>query len=347
MAAGAGVCAGCPSPEPSAEAAPTETPAPTEEPLLFPELTLGETLEAGDVTLTLTRAETLGAITSVKNGEGITRNAPEGYKYLVLTGTVRNSGTDEIDADNLVGQVRIDGKYVYTMDKYVIQGLLFKTQLPPLAKGTLYLYAEVPVELADSFRECRVCFGYNDRMEGKPESLNACDVARYMDLSADGDDAHRVALNIFTAEDLSLNQKTEQDFVSFKFSSLRLMTILRRKYQGNVLSCSTEKDMMILALEGTIKNTGTESYRPAVSGSVTVDGYVYPIREWLVQSGGILKPLFEVPFYVFAVIPPELAENYKSAEFRIGFNEDFTNNSFTNFEACRYEYIYRWNADEG
>ncbi len=339
-----------PSPEPAAEATPAPTPAvtpePTEEPIPYPELALGEPLEAGGVTLTLDRAETLGAITSIKNGEGISRSPSKGFKYLVFSGTIKNTGGEEIDADNLIGQVRIDGKYTYTLEKYVVQGLLFKTLLPPLAAGKLYLYAEVPVELADSLSRCRMSFGYRDGMAFRPESLDECDTARSMELVVGGDEGHDLTLNIYSSQELALAETTELDFVSFKFSDLRVMSILRRKYKGNLFSCSTEKDMLILALEGTIKNTGAESCRPAVSGTVTVDGYVYPIREWLVQSGGILKPLYEVPFYVFAVIPPELADSYKTVEFRIGFNDDFANNSYTDFQACRYEYIYRWSADE-
>lgn len=334
-----------PTPEPAAAATPALTPEPTASPIPCPELALGEPLEAGGAIVTLERAETLGAITSIKKGEGICLNAPEGCKYLVLTGTVKNIGGEEIDADNLIGQVRIDGKYTYTLEKLVIQGLLFKTVLPPLATGRLFLYAEIPAELADSFSECRVVVGYNDGMAEKPEALADCDVARTMALSVGGDEGHAVTLNIFDTRELVLSEKTELDFVSFKFTDLRVMTILRRKYKGELFACSTEKDMMILALEGTIKNTGTDSCRPAFSGTVTVDGYVYPLREWMVQSGSILKPLYEVPIYVFAVIPPELADNYGSVEFRLGFNEDFANNAYTNFEACRYEYVYRWEKD--
>ena len=336
-----------PTPEPTAavSATPAVTPEPTEEPLPFPELALHESWEAGGVIVTVDRAETLGAITSIRNGEGISRNAPEGFKFLTLVGTVKNTGPEEIDADNLIGQVCINGTYTYSMDKYVIQGLLFKTVLPPLTEGTLYLFAEVPLELADSIERCRVSLGFNDGMESRPASVSESENVRSMELAVGADGAHAVTLNSFVPGTLELEERVDHEFISFKFSKLRVMSILRRKYKGDLYSCSTEKDMMILALEGTAKNPGTQTCRPALSGTVVVDGYEYPLREWVVAKSGQLLPLYEAPFYVFAVIPPELAESYKSVEFRIGFNDDFANNSYTDFSACRYEYIYRWTAD--
>ena len=136
-----------PTPEPTAavSATPAVTPKPTEEPLPFPELALHESWEAGGVIVTVDRAETLGAITSIRNGEGISRNAPEGFKFLTLVGTVKNTGPEEIDADNLIGQVCINGTYTYSMDKYVIQGLLFKTAHPRIVSVQELLDGSTPI----------------------------------------------------------------------------------------------------------------------------------------------------------------------------------------------------------
>ena len=166
-----------------------------------------------------------------------------------------------------------------------------------------------------------------------------------MELAVDGCEDSAVKLNIFTPEELVLDDWVEHPFVSLKFTAMKTTSILRRKYKNEVFSCSTERDMKIICLEGTIKNTGEQGYRPALSGCVTVDGYIYPLRAWLVNKSGQLQPLKETPFYAFAEIPPELADSYTKAEFRFGFNDDFANNSFTNFEACRYEYVYRWEKE--
>ena len=330
-----------PTEAPTPAPTPVVTPEPTRDPLLWPELALGEELAEGGVSITLERAETLGAIPSVKKGEGIVRNAPEGYQYLTITGTIKNNGETEIDADNITGQVRINGKYVYDLEKYVIQGLLFKTELPPLAKGTLWLYAEVPDELAGQIEECTAAFGYNESLDVKTP-LEVCSVARTVTLTA----GENLTVNHFAPEELTLGEEITTDFAALTLQERKVMTRFQRKYKGNVYAYSLDKDMAALCLEGMVRNTSQESCRPAFSGTVTVDGYTYELKEWMISSSLLVPPLNEVPVYLFAVIPPELAESYSHCEFRIGFNDDFANNAYTDFDACRYEYIYTWESEE-
>ena len=334
-----------PTQAPTPEPTPAVTPEPTEEPITCPRLSLGDLLEEGGVSITLERAETLGAITSIKKGEGMSRSAPEGCKYLTLTGTIRNTGARTVDADGIIGEVRLDGKYTYTLEKFVVQGLLFNTELPPLARGKLYLYAEVPTELADSFTDCRVMFGYNEGLQGKSAALAGCDIARVMELTAGDGEGDTVVQNVFTPEELALEQTAATDFAELVFRERKVLSKFQRKYKGNVYSYATDADMAILCLEGSIKNISQESLRPAFSGTVTVDGYTYELREWMVHKSLLLPPLYEAPIYLFAVIPPELAESYTVCEFRFGFNDGFANNAYTDFGACRYEYIYRWEKE--
>lgn len=102
-------------------------------------------------------------VTSTKSGLKITSgpSVVEGKKYVYLKGTLKNTGKSSIRAI-IGGTVDLDG-YEYSMriDTIGSDGSPL-SMIDPLDTVTLLIFAEVPNEIANSFKNGTITFGFND-----------------------------------------------------------------------------------------------------------------------------------------------------------------------------------------
>lgn len=344
--AGCGGSVQTPAPTPEAAAqAPAETPEPTATPVPEPEyteLTLGETEVLDGIELTLCSAETAGAVCAVRGGMGVSRNAPEGKRFLTVTGLLKNTGPREIDAANLTGTMEVNGRYTYPLELFVIQDLSFRSLVQPLMEARMVLYATLPTELADSVEKCVVTFGFEDGFAAMPAGAEQSANPFRLELSADPGARNPVAVRSFAPEGYALGDQIVTPFAEITFSDVKVSNRLSKKYRGNTYSIYTEPGMRVLYLEGVIKNTSTGDLVPCVTGSVTVNGYEYALRDWEALKGTSLAPLQEAPIFLYVPLLPELLKGSYTCQFRFGFNENFENNAYTALEGCRYAWTLDW-----
>lgn len=97
---------------------------------------------------------------------------------------------------------------------------------------------------------------------------------------------------------------------------------------------SPEDGKEFFYLKGTLKNTGKEEIRPAIGGTVTLDGYKYDIAVDTISANGSpclsIEPLDTVTILIFAHIPAELSQSFSSGEMIFGFNDNFAAVDITN-----------------
>ena len=344
--AGCGGSTQAPAPTPEAAAQePAQTPEPTATPVPEPEYTqmeLGQTLTLGGIELTLCSAETTGAVCAVRGGMGVSRNAPEGKRFLTVTGRVKNLLSREIDAANFSGSMEINGQYVYPMELFVIQELSFRSLVQPLTEARLVLYAALPAELADSVETCVLTFGFEDGLTAMPAGAEQSANPLRLELAADPGAKNPVEVRPFAPEGYELKELIAADFAEITFTDVKVSNRLTKKYRGNTYSIYTEPGMRVLYLEGVIKNTSQGNLVPCITGTVTVNGYEYPLRDWEAMKGTALSPLQEAPIFLYAQVPPELLKGEIACRFCFGFNENFENNEYTALEGCRYVRTLDW-----
>lgn len=73
-----------------------------------------------------------------------------------------------------------------------------------------------------------------------------------------------------------------------------------------------------------------------------VDGYSYEIKDWELCRGLKVAPLNEVPIYIIAQIPVELADSFSACTFTMGFADKFTNKWYTDVADCTYAYTFTY-----
>ena len=341
---GCGAAAQTPAPMPEAASeAPEETAAPTPVPTpAYTELTLGRTVTLGGIELTLESAETARAVCAVRSGMGVSRNAPEGKRFLTVTGRVKNTLPREIDAANLTGTAEINGRYFYPVELFVIQDLSFKSQVQPLTDARLVLYVTLPTELADSLEKCVLAFGFEDGLAEMPVSAEESAFPCRLTLSAAAGAENPVTVRPFAPEAYALKELINPGFAEITLDDVKVSNRLTKKYRGNTYSVYTEPGMRVLYLEGVIKNTSPGELVPCITGTVTVNGYEYVLRDWEAMKGTALAPLQEAPVFLYAQVPPDLLKGDIVCQFRFGFNECFENNEYTALEGCRYVWTLDW-----
>ena len=109
------------------------------------------------------------------SGVGLLEKDTPGSKYLTATGTISNQGGASVNRYAISVQVVVDGQYTYDgLAMFENNGSL-DMKLPAAASGKLYLYAQVPDEIALSFREAKVLFGFNDQFKTNPRNPEEAD----------------------------------------------------------------------------------------------------------------------------------------------------------------------------
>lgn len=111
---------------------------------------------------------------------------------------------------------------------------------------------------------------------------------------------------------------------------------------------SPNPDKQFVFLKGTLKYTGKTSVFPAIGGKVILDGYEYKVSVSLINEDGTpcstIAPLDSVIILIYAHVPSELTQSFKTGEITFGFNDNFENVDITN---CDYLYKVDANALKG
>ena len=77
-------------------------------------------------------------------------------KYAItLPGKFKNLMSDKIDTWNIKCKVNVDGKYNYDCSFHAWD------ELDPLVNANIVMYAEVPMEIKDSYSKIELTFGFN------------------------------------------------------------------------------------------------------------------------------------------------------------------------------------------
>ena len=130
---------------------------------------------------------------------------------------------------------------------------------------------------------------------------------------------------------VALGETIALDFVEMTFSQAGIVSKLEAKdaSSGLGISMSPPEGKQYFCLAGTIKNTGAAEYPVTqLVGEVTFDGtYTYSVSPKLVEGGTLdaktLSPLSENTYYLYAIIPDELASSFATYTLRIGFEDNF------------------------
>lgn len=323
----------------------TEEPRQQEETVQPTELKLKEKTALPFVEFTLSTAETTKqvAVMSDRDAKASSyQSAGEGYTFVAVHGSIRNLNSESINLANAIGEIVLNETLTYSATVNAFHNNHLNAEIAPLEEAKLYIYAKVPEETADAIETCTLNFGFNDLLAEKSENAASSMFYYTITFSTKEDAENPYELNRFEPKPLSFGKEITTDFVELRFDELQVRNELEERYNGRGYSYATDPGMNIVCFVGTIKNTSKEEYNVQLTGEMDIDGYKYEIKDWELCSGLGVSPLSEVPIYLFAEVPPELATSFKECTLTFGFAENFTNNSFS--EITMLPYIYSMKA---
>ena len=302
----------------------------------------------------------LNASYSTKNKNSSSSNSmtispPDGMNFFCLIGSIKNTDGAEYDVTKLVGEAVFDDKYTYPLYVEMAFGGVFPSKLAPLTEGTIYIYASIPDELAESFTSYRFSFGMEDSFaEPVPEAAGDCANSFIYEAQWDGSGSS-VPADASQAEDGSVFEPVKTgdvislDFVEISVGGVKYADKLSEKSNHVTYSYTpSNEDNVIFWLGVTLKNVSSTGYQLAFRSMVNVifdDKYTYKgeMRNLVGGSGMSMDPLVENNIYICAEVPRSIAEEYESVAVQFGFNENFEQvNSFNDtVETLDYQYEFR------
>ncbi|MPM99572.1 hypothetical protein SDC9_146764 [bioreactor metagenome] len=91
----------------------------------------------------------------------------DGETYFAVKGTIKNESGEGISPEDIVGKALFNDKYEYTI-QVKAEGEdgsdFYCFSLDPLKQTTLYMLVSVPDDIRNNFNECKMTFGFNDKM---------------------------------------------------------------------------------------------------------------------------------------------------------------------------------------
>ncbi|MBR1586422.1 MAG: hypothetical protein IJ662_12850 [Clostridia bacterium] len=133
--------------------------------------------------------------------------ALEDTKYFVMNGTVENPKKAALSFDNLFGQVTFDNGEAYPFEFKTLKEnqMALDAELAGNASQKWFLIAQIPAELADTFKSAKVRVNFYDRLKKNAET------------DQDGD--YFYSVNITEKKAASIQQTAEKKLVYFKEKS--------------------------------------------------------------------------------------------------------------------------------
>lgn len=124
--------------------------------------------------------------------------------------------------------------------------------------------------------------------------------------------------------ELNFGDVIEKENLKMTIDSAEIFYDLVYEYDGGTSSYSTQQNMKVFSLVGTIENLSSYSIEEFYTfiGYVEADGkYNYRLTAW---SPFDLPPLSESPIYIFAEVPQKMVDSYETATFYFGFMNDLS-----------------------
>ena len=271
-----------------------------------------------------------------------------GNKLIILSGTIKNTGSKEqYTSGTIFADFVVDGADTYSGKVTVVQkaggSASTKPSLPAQMDGTVYVTAEIPETVADSFTACDVILGFHkDGFDTARIGSSMSDTEVRYKLAISKDDADNpILVESFEPITYHLGDQISTETIELKLDEIILMTEMKDSYKGKTFlgSHSATEGSHNICLVGTMMSKAT---RPLTwtdfSGNVEIDGYTYELEKW-VLDGHKLQPMFETKVYLFATIPDTLLENFDACTFKFAFNEEMSN-LWYEYEECDYSYIF-------
>ncbi|MEE3481232.1 MAG: DUF4352 domain-containing protein [Lachnospiraceae bacterium] len=137
----------------------------TESELDYQTVNLGDTITTDFVEITVDSASTSKDILPTDTSSVYSHYpAEDGSTYFFLKGTIKNTGTDKYDAEDMRITLTFDDKYNYDGQALIDDGGsdFYGSTLDPFKSATYYLTAAIPDELINSYQTCTIKFGFAD-----------------------------------------------------------------------------------------------------------------------------------------------------------------------------------------
>ena len=303
-------------------------------------LRAGETVSLGFMEFTLNTAEALSQIPvlSERAEVGSYKTTNDDVQFVCVHGTIKNLSSSEILVNNISASITIDGSNTYSAEVNVYHGNGFNTKLAPLEDGKLYIFARVPVDVAENVESFCAEFSFYDQLKPEAEAAGESAYRYRISFSVDETAENVFTVNKFEPVELALGDEIITEFVEMRLDEVLVKDDLKVRYNGTTYSFSTDTSLKVLCFIGTIKNISKEEYNPCFTGKIVVDGYEYDIKDWELCKGLKVSPLVEAPLYIFAEIPESLASSFSSCTLTFGFDESFSNKFYSDITMLPYTY---------
>ncbi len=194
--------------------------------------------------------------------------------------------------------------------------------------------------------EVTFCDTYEDAKQGMPFTLS-------IRLSDNNEPDSNVKESKTTPEPEKTPAKTiepgqaiDLPFITIEYTGSQVLEKLRftAKETGGMEQSlyKDQEDSKYITIRGELKNKSKKALDVSngLRGIAYVDGYEYSLHVF--TTGGFeVEPLVNYYYYIYALVPNIIANNFEKCEFVFGFNEDFESDYFEFDEATQYDYKYQ------
>ena len=304
-------------------------------------LVFGEAQTLDFIEFTMTKADLYGKLFY---GTWYTQ-APQGKQYIAISGPARNTSDRYMELGKIIGEVVIDDTYTFSMSRFFAESGSYKNTMEPLSEGTLYLYAEIPDELAESLTSASFRFGFNENLEEKPEKLEEAKYTYKADVSKGEDSPVSIDLHKFSPVKYKLKDELKAKSVKLTFTKKVAKKEVKLNYaKNNYYYYEAKSDCKMVGLQGTLTNTGKTPLEINLAGYLLIGDLRYEMN--LGYAGNYrISPKEKTNVLLYVNVPESVLKKADSAKVYFGFNDELANGYGFEPEDCQYSYVYTLKFD--
>lgn len=257
----------------------------------------------------------------------------EGQKILGVIGTIKNVSSNSYLVGNIYGEIVIDNQYSYSLSAAIEEGssVMSLAELKPLQTAKYYLCAYIPDEQVENFSEFSIKFGFKENFEAAPTDYSLCDYCYQIEETSvediEREETEESGLEFETAE---LSSVIDTGYLEMSLDTFERTNEIAASNTESFYECLPEEENSdYMYLSGSFKLTGADpiDIRYIYVEFVFDDTYTYP-GDVVASNGGKkfvndINPLENVTYYLYASVPNELLDTYKSCTVYIGFTQNF------------------------